>query len=333
MSLERVKILTSKQYDFVNRDTHLGNNVIYLTLSGSHAYGTDTANSDIDVRGITIENKEEVLGLSNFEQYEDKNTDTVIYGLKKFISLALKGNPNVLELLGTRNEDILRINEYGKLIRDNSEVFLSKRVINTFGNYASAQLRRLQNSLARDYYPQEEKEKHILNSINNQMEHFKANYSKFKDGSINLYIGQSSKEEMETEIFMDLDLRHYPVRDFTGIYSEMSNIIRDYSKLNHRNRKKDTDKLNKHAMHLIRILTTGTEILKGNGIITYRESEIPMFMDIRNGKLDNKQIFEMVDEYEKKFKDAADNTKLPDQPNSQKAEKLLMDIYSRYYLI
>lgn len=45
-------------------------------------------------------------------------------------------------------------------------MFLSKRIIDTFGNYAAAQLRRLENALARDHYPQNEKEKHIFNTLN-----------------------------------------------------------------------------------------------------------------------------------------------------------------------
>lgn len=78
---------------------------------------------------------------------------------------------------------------------------------------------------------------------------------------------------MDTEIFIDINLKHYPLRDFKNIYSDMNNIVKDYSKLNHRNSKKDELHLNKHAMHLIRLLVTGTEILEGKGINTYREKE------------------------------------------------------------
>lgn len=68
------------------------------------------------------------------------------------------------------------------------------------------------------------------------------------------------------------------------MYSDMNNIVRDYSKLNHRNSKKDELHLNKHAMHLIRLLVTGTEILEGKGVNTYREKEREFFIDIRKGK-------------------------------------------------
>jgi len=63
----------------------------------------------------------------------------------------------------------------------------------------------------------------------------------------------------------------------------MSNVVKNYSKLNHRNNKKDEPHLNKHAMHLIRLLITGTEVLEGKGINTYREKEREFLLDIRKG--------------------------------------------------
>jgi len=220
----------------------------------------------------------------------------------------------------------------GKLLRDNVDLFLSKRVIHSFGNYATAQLRRLQNALARDSYPQAEKEKHILNSILGQMEHLKRTYKSFTGSEIHLYIDESDREDMDTEIFIDINLKHYPLRDFKNIYAEMSNIVKDYSKLNHRNSKKDELHLNKHAMHLIRLLITGTEVLEGKGINTFREKERELFLDIRNGKYKYSDIFEMVDEYEQRFKTAAENTPLPDEPDYKRVEELMIEIYSKVLL-
>jgi uncharacterized protein len=325
------EFLNNKEYEFLNSNKNLGDNIIYLTLSGSVGYGTNVGHSDVDLRGVTMERKESLYGFQGFEQFEDAETDTVIYGLKKFISLAIRGNPNILELLGTKDEHILHMNKYGQALRDHRDIFLSKRIINTFGNYASAQLRRLQNALARDHYPQDEKEKHILNSINNQMNHFTANYADFGKGSMKLYIDKSNKQGMDTEIFMDIHIDKYPLRDFASIYSEMNNIVREYEKLNHRNRKKDDNKLYKHAMHLIRLLVMGTEILNTHEINTYREREQELLMDIRQGKYTYEQLYELVEECEVKFKEAASGTTLPDQPDEERAEKLLINLYEDYY--
>ncbi|WP_160690948.1 nucleotidyltransferase domain-containing protein [Clostridium sp. C2-6-12] len=325
------EIINREEYKFIHSNNNLGDNIIYLTLSGSIGYGTNLDNSDIDLRGITIERKENMYGFQSFEQFEDTETDTVIYGLKKFVSLALKGNPNILELLGTKDEHIIYMNKYGEALRKNKELFISKRVINTFGNYATAQLRRLQNALARDEYPQEEKEKHILNTINNQMNHFSSNYTEFPKGSIKLYIDKSDKQEIETEILMDINIDKYPLRDFSSIYSEMNNIVRDYDKLNHRNRKKDEGKLLKHAMHLIRLLIMGTEILKTHEINTFREKEHDLLMDIRKGKYSYDEVFKMVELYEFNFKEASVNTALPNKPDEGQVEELLISLYEEYY--
>lgn len=333
MNIQTIKDkLNSKEYEFLRKDPHLGNNILILTTAGSIAYGTNVDTSDIDIRGVSLETKQDIMGLSSFEQFEDRTTDTVVYGLKKFIYLCVNCNPNVLEILGTKPEHLLYLTKEGQLLRDNVDLFLSRKAIQSFGNYATAQLRRLQNALARDNYPQAEKEQHILNSILGQMDHLKRTYKSFTDSEISLYIDKSAREEMNTEIFIDINLKHYPLRDFKNIYSDINNIVKDYSKLNHRNSKKDELHLNKHAMHLIRLLVTGTEILEGKGINTYREKERSFFLDIRSGKYSYQEIFEMLDEYEQQFKAAAANTSLPEEPDYKRIEDLMIEIYSNVLL-
>ena len=318
--------LASKEYEFLKTDKHLGKNIIFLTTGGSYAYGTNVETSDLDIRGIAVETSNEILGSSSFEQFENRETDTVIYGLRKIIKLMLNCNPNVLEMLGTKDEHIFICNKYGKMIKDNTNLFLSKRAIQSFGGYASAQLRRLQNSLARDNYPQKEKEIHMLNTIKTQIATMKDRYEVFSKENLNIYIDKSKKEGVESELFIDVNFTHYPLRDFKNIYAEMSNVINDYDKLNHRNSKKDANHLNKHAMHLIRLFIMGTELLEGKGINTYRENDREFLLKIRNGEFSYNQIFEMVNDYEKKFDYAAKNTCLKDEPDYDKVEELMISI-------
>ena len=50
MNLEQIKAtIKSEEYDFLRKDKNLGNNIIILTLGGSHAYGTNNENSDLDM--------------------------------------------------------------------------------------------------------------------------------------------------------------------------------------------------------------------------------------------------------------------------------------------
>jgi len=109
----------------------------------------------------------------------------------------------------------------------------------------------------------------------------------------------------------------------------MINVVKDYSQLNHRNKKKDALKLNKHAMHLIRLLITGSEILQGKGINTYRAAERDYLLEIRSGKFTYEEIFAKVDKLEAEFRYSAQNTSLPDEPDHKAAEEILIGIYEK----
>lgn len=110
---------------------------------GSYSYGTNIETSDIDIRGITLNQKSDLIGLTRFEQYADENTDTVIYAFNKMVALLLSCNPNTIELLGLNPEHYLYLNDIGRMLLANRKLFLSKRAVSSFGGYADAQLRRL----------------------------------------------------------------------------------------------------------------------------------------------------------------------------------------------
>ncbi len=322
--------INSEEYDFLRNDVRL-NNIILLTTGGSYAYGTniDTSEhiSNFDVRGIYLNSKEEILTMNcNDKPIENRELDCTVFPLKQIVNLLVNCNPNVLEILGTKEEHLFICTKEGRLIRNNAEIFLSTKAYTSFGGYAIQQLRRLENALARDSYPQSEKEKHIMGSIEKQMSTFEDRYKDITNGEFKLYIDKSEKEEYESEIYMDINLKHYPLRDFKGMVNEMSNVISDYDKLNHRNSKKDELHLLKHSMHLIRLLIMGTEILEGKGIHTYRDKDRDLLLAIRNGQYTYEEIFEMVDVYDKKFKYAKDNSPLPENLDYDKINQLVMEI-------
>lgn len=322
MNIDQIKKkLKSTEYDFLRTDPHLGNNIILLGLGGSYAYGTNVETSDLDVRGCAVNNAMEILTNVNFEQYCNNETDTTIYSFNKLIHLLSNCNPNTIELLGLKPEHYLYISPIGQKLLDNKNLFLSKRVIQSFGGYAYSQLRRLDNKAAR-LVGQSGREKHILNSIRNASYNFKNKYFSFDEDSIKLYIDKSHQKEMDTEIYMDVTLSHYPLRDYKAMWSEMNNIVKDYSKIGKRNKNAiEHNKLAKHMMHLVRLYLMAIDILEKKEIITYRENDHDFLMEIRNGKyLDTnrqptEEFFSIVENLQKRFEYAKQNTDLPDNPN------------------
>lgn len=322
MKIEQIKEkLQSKEYDFLRKDKNLGSNIIILTLGGSHAYGTDNENSDLDIRGCALNSKMQILTNENFEQFVNEETDTTIYAFNKLVSLLSNVNPNTIEMLGNKPEHYFYVSPIGKELIDNAHLFLSKRAIYSFGGYANQQLRRLENKSNR-LVGQAQNEEHIYKTIEHAAYDFKNRYFEMPDDAIKLYIDKAVQEGYDTEIFMDVVLHHYPLRDYKGMWSEMQSIVKAYGKIGKRNEKAiEHNKLGKHMMHLVRLYMMCLDILENEKIVTYREKEHDLLMDIRNGKYldENRQpipeFYEMVDEYEKRLEYAKNNTNLPDNPD------------------
>ena len=330
MKLQDIKqLLVTEQYAFLRTNEHLGGNVALLGIGGSHAYGTNVETSDVDIRGVATLRPIELLSNKNFEQVCDSATDTTIYSLNKIVSLLSACNPNTIELLGLKPEHYLYLNDTGRMLLDNKTLFLSKLAIHSFGGYANAQLRRLSNKVVGSL-PQSEQEQHILNSIEHARFTFPEKYAFYEDSQIRLYIDDSESEEFDTEIFMDVNLTHYPLRDYKGMWAEMNNIVKDYAKLGHRNKNAIArDKLGKHMMHLVRLFYMCIDILEKQEIITYREDEHDLLMAIRNNEfldadgIPTDEFYKMVDDLEKRMQTAAEKSTLPERPDHNAINNLL----------
>jgi hypothetical protein len=331
-------IVSTSEYDFLRTDEHLKNKLMFLVLGGSHAYGTSTPDSDVDIRGCAFNSKSDLIGMSSFEQVVEENTDTTIYSFNKLIKLLIDCNPNTIEMLGSKPEHYVMCSPAGQELIDNTKLFLSKKAAVSFGGYANAQLRRLQNALARDSYPQAEKERHILGSINSAMMSFKDRYAKLPEGSLTLSIDKSEQDGMDTEIFVDVNLKHYPLRDYKNIWADMHNVVKDYGKLNNRNNKKDDLHLNKHAMHLVRLYLMCLDILEKEQVNTYRANDLELLMSIRNGKYQKEDgtfhmdFFDMVSDYETRLAYAVKNTGLPEKPDMRRIEDFVMSVNEKVIL-
>lgn len=253
------EIFYSDNYKKIRNNEHF-HSPILIGVGGSHAYGTNVAGSDLDIRGVALNSSREILLGHGFEQIEDNETDTVIYSFKKIVNLLSNCNPNCIEILGLNPEHYIYISDVGQELLNNKSMFLSKRAVKSFGGYANQQLHRLKNASA--------------------------------TGSID-----------------DVGKRN-------------ANAIRH-------------KKMAKHSMHLVRLYYTCFDILEKETIKTYRDEEHDLLMRIRNGEFlkddytITTEFTELVDELDKRFQYAKENTSLPEHPNTKAIEDFIISVHSR----
>lgn len=117
--------------------------LLFECVSGSHAYGTNTTDSDRDLRGIFALPSDAYLGLSvPASQVADARNDIVYYSLRRTIELLANANPNVLELL-FMPADCIRVTspEMDALIA-HRHLFVSRQCVQTHLGYAISQIKK-----------------------------------------------------------------------------------------------------------------------------------------------------------------------------------------------
>jgi predicted nucleotidyltransferase len=301
---------------------------IYRAVHGSRAYGTQMAHSDRDEKGVCIpRDPNYYYGYKKFEQKDSgwaDGVDRCIFDLRKFFNLALKCNPNIIEMLYVEEEDILQINELGQELRDNRDIFLSREAANNFVGYATSQLHRIKGH-----------KKWIDDPPSQPVE---------TDFWKNTVLGSEAatfRIELEGHTFeVDPKVVGYAgsvveIRHFDGVgwkaankkYKQYLNWKRDRNPARAELEAKfsmDT----KHAGHLVRLLRMGKEIL-AEGKVRVRRPDAQELLDIRNGKFKYEELVEYAEQLREEVNSMVSKSPLPVKPDSKKAEALLLSLIQR----
>lgn len=129
--------------------------------TGSHAFGTNTENSDEDYKVVVLPPKEFYLGLNSFDGFDKtggKNfsnsskddLDVVAYHFSKFVAYALAGKPTHIEILFTHEDDILYMNEQGRMLLEIRNEFLTKDLFVKFQGYIKSESFKIHKSTRND---------------------------------------------------------------------------------------------------------------------------------------------------------------------------------------
>ena len=134
--------------------------LIFEAITGSKAYGLDTAKSDTDIRGVFVLPKKLFYSLEYTPQVSNESNDIVYYELKRFMELLSKNNPNIIELLNVPGNCILYKHELMDKIKPG--LFLSKLCEQTFANYAYTQIKKAYGLEKKILNPVDEERKSVL---------------------------------------------------------------------------------------------------------------------------------------------------------------------------
>jgi predicted nucleotidyltransferase len=207
--------------------------------------------------------------------------------------------------------------------------------VESFIQYELQQVYKLKQHTA-GLKDQSELEQHILNTMNNMILHFGERYTPYPKDSINLYIDKSDNPDYNTEIFMDLHLTHYPLRDWRGMWSEMNSTVKSYNKIGKRNKHAIIrGKLGKHQYNTLRLPLMCCDLLEKKQIITFRENEHDLLMSMKHGEwLDERgmpipDFFKLADELNDKVKKLAEKSTLPDEPDFERIDNFVAKINER----
>jgi predicted nucleotidyltransferase len=121
----------------------LGPYIVYRCVVGSRAYGLEGPESDTDRRGFYLPPAELHWSLHGVpEQLENAATEECYWELQKFLDLALRANPNVLECLYTPLVE--HATPLARELLAMRSSFLSRLAYQTFNGYVLSQFKKLE---------------------------------------------------------------------------------------------------------------------------------------------------------------------------------------------
>ena len=289
----------------------LPNGLILLGWRGSVAHGmyvpSDDPDSidDKDLMGVYVNPIEHYLGFGRNEVKEkwEGAYDCVFYEVRKMVSLLLNCNPNVLSLLWLKDNSIIYANMLGIRLRENREIFVTKKAYHSFNGYAYGQFKQMTHM-----------NQETLADIETRRMGLMAEGCSVVDGEVALPPGASGALINKKKQYDEIRGKYY--KGYMG--SKRRELVERFGY--------DC----KNAAHLIRILRMGIEFLTEGTLYVEREDKHEL-MDIKRGawplekvKAEAERLFQLAQE-------AFVRSPLPPEPDRAKAEQLVVGIVSDYH--
>lgn len=131
---EEEQLRNLERYHFLKENGY----ILFETITGSQAHGTNTPTSDVDKAFIYILPEDDILGTEYKEQLKI-HKDFMGYEIRRFLELLKKGNPTILELLHSPEDCVLIKHPAFDILLNQKENFVTKACENAFYGYAKQQ--------------------------------------------------------------------------------------------------------------------------------------------------------------------------------------------------
>lgn len=315
--------LLTETLSCVPKEFHSG--ILFLTLHGSQAYGTNTPDSDYDIRGVCIPPRWYYSGcLQSFDHLERKEpNDLALYELRKFCKLAMDANPNIIELLYIPESKWLYVTpEWRKLVK-NRHLFLSKKAKFTFSGYAVSQLKRIKNH----YFWLKTEEP----TCPTREEYDLPNQMKMTVSE-----EQVVHKLLQNEVLPDPEIvRDYITREQR--YREAHDKWETYTqwRANRNPYRHDLEERygydTKHALHLIRLMRMCVEILTTGDVIVERP-DADELLEIKGGKWSYEELLSWAEGMDVELDLLYQTSSLQKEPDRKEIDRLCQELVERNIL-
>lgn len=338
--------------------------LIFETITGSRAYGLNTATSDIDIRGVYVVPRSMFYSLEYPEQVSNDSNDIVYYELRRFMELLSKNNPNIMEMLGVSQSCVLLKNEAMNKLKP--EIFLSKLCEKTFANYAFTQIKKAYGLEKKIVNPIEKERKSVLDfcfvyigkeaiPVRAFLEAYKMDEKKVGLAAIphlrnsyNLFYSKQEKYSgiVRKETSNDVTLSSIPKgeapvgmlyfnRDAYSVYCKKYKEYWEWVEKRNEERYKTTmahgkNYDSKNMMHVFRLLLMAKEIATDKKVNVFRNDR-EFLLAIKQGKFEYDELLQKAEELKNELPYLYQSSGLPDEPDIKKINQLLIKIREQIY--
>jgi predicted nucleotidyltransferase len=342
------------------------NQIIFESITGSQAYGTNISTSDTDIKGVFIAPKEEFYGISSTTQISDARSDIVYYEVGRFVELMSKSNPNMLEMLAMPRECIQRQHPIFQIFK--IEDILSKQCRFTFAGYAMAQIKKAHGLNKKIVNPMSKERKSVLDfcyivkdygaiSLPKWLEdnglkqencglvkiaNMRDLYALFYDEAENLdYKGIISKPTANQVSLTSIEKGAQKKailsfnKDGYSTYCKTYREYFDWVKKRNPSRYQNTIEHGKNydaknMMHTFRLLDMAYEIAT-EGVIRVRRPNRDFLLKIRSGDFEYNELLKRAEDKLAEVDAVFDTCTLPDKPNRVLLNEMLIDVRREWY--